>query len=109
MLFKQKAIVPSAAKGGRRQRCTTPSHDILVLRDDDRGSAYLASGGNEPLERLEREAGAELGWLWPAAARRALLHNCKISLSPRLFTSGGICVNITSIAIHLSTDIGGLS
>ena len=36
MLLKQKAIVPSAAKGGRRQRCTTPSHDILVLRDDDK-------------------------------------------------------------------------
>ena len=82
MLFKQKAIVPSAAKGGRRQRCTTPSHDILVLRDDDRGSTHLASVGNEPLERL---------------AGRALLHNCKISLSPRLFTSGGICVNIMPV------------
>ena len=89
MLFKQKAIVPSAAKCGRRQRCTTPSHNILVLRDDDRGSTHLASVGNEPLERL---------------ARRALLHNCKIFLSPRLFTSGGICVNITSIATHPSTD-----
>ena len=42
---------------------TKPSHDILVLRDDDMGSTYLASVGNEPLERLEREAGVELSWL----------------------------------------------
>ena len=58
-----KAVVPSVTKGGRRQLYTTPSHDILVLRDDDMGSTYLASVGNEPLERLEQEAKIELSWL----------------------------------------------
>ena len=58
-----KAIVPSMTKGGRHQLYTTPNHDILVLRDDDMGSTYLASVGNEPLERLEHEAKIELSWL----------------------------------------------
>ena len=58
-----KAVVPSVTKGGLRQLYTTPSHDILVLRDDDMGSTYLASVGNEPLERLEQEAKIELSWL----------------------------------------------
>lgn len=58
-----KAVIPSVTKGGRRQLYTTPNYDILVLRDDDMDSTYLASVGNEPLKRLEQEAKIELSWL----------------------------------------------
>lgn len=57
------SVLPNVTKGSRRQLYTTPAHDILLLRDEDMQSTYLASVGEEPLERLEKEAEIELSWL----------------------------------------------